>query len=95
MLSLEHRGDIVPLTDGAPNPDSREQVTVTFDEGSTGLVDSHGYGHYLDGALAVDSSDDPAITEQLDSLRSHGFLANPGSVAPTISSQVFQIVRDR
>ena len=32
VLSLEHAGDVVPLTDGAPNPDTVEQVTVTFDD---------------------------------------------------------------
>lgn len=95
VLSLEHRGDIVPLTDGAPNPDSREQVTVTFEDGGSGLVDRHGYPHYLAGAAAIDASTDRATVEQLDSLRGHGFLATPGAGAPTISSQVFQIVRER
>ena len=94
VLSLEHSGDVVPLTDGSPNPDSREQVTVTFVEESAGLTDSHSYGHYLSGAAAVDASADPSTVEQLASLRDHGFLSGPGSGAPTISSQVFQIVRE-
>ena len=33
VLSLEHHGDVVPLLDGADNPDSVEQTTVTFDDG--------------------------------------------------------------
>jgi hypothetical protein len=32
VLSLENRGDVVPLLDGEDNPDSAEQVTVRFDD---------------------------------------------------------------
>ena len=31
VLSLENQGDVIPLLDGADNPDSAEQVTVRFD----------------------------------------------------------------
>ena len=32
MLSLEHRGDVVPLVEGEPNADAATHVTVTFDD---------------------------------------------------------------
>ena len=97
VLSLEHDGDVVPLLDGATNPDSVEQVTVEFgtDLGDDGVVARHGYEPYLAGAEAVDASSDPSIQAQLASLHAHGFLAAPGGPAPTVSSQVFQVVRAR
>ena len=96
VLSLEHRGDLVPLLDGAPNPDTVGQTTVTFEDGShDSLVHQHDYSHYLAGAEATDRSTDPSIVEQLDSLRTHGFLAGPGHPAPTVTDQVFQVVRQR
>lgn len=95
VLSLEHEGDVVPLTDGAPNPDSIEQVTVTFaDEGGAdGVAGEHDYWHYLNGAAAADASTDPAVVEQLDSLRDAGFLSGDGSPPSAVTSQVFQVVR--
>jgi hypothetical protein len=94
VLSLEHRGDVVPLLDGEPNPDTVEQTTVTFSDGPLGDVDhNHGYPAYLDGAAATDASDDPSVREQLQSLRDHGFLVGDGGGAPTVSTQVFQVVR--
>jgi hypothetical protein len=99
VLSLEHQGDVVPLLDGEDNPDSVEQVTVGFGGdgggGGDGVVDNHGFGHYLAGAAAVDASADPSILEQLDDLRRHGFLAGPDGGGGHASSQVFQITRDR
>lgn len=92
-LSLEHRGDVVPLLDGEPNPDSLAQTTVSFDNGPGGSVeDNHGYRHYVAGAAAADASDDPSIVAQLDGLREQGFLAGAGP-APVVASQIFQIVR--
>ena len=95
VLSLEHEGDVVPLTDGAPNPTSVQQVTVTFADtgGAEGVVGDHDYWHYVNGAAAVDASADPAVVEQLDSLRRAGFLAGDGPTTATVSSQVFQVVR--
>jgi hypothetical protein len=94
VLSLEHEGDVVPLTDGAPNPDSVQQVTVRFsdDAGPTGVVGMHEYAHYLAGAAASDASTDPSVREQLTSLHEAGFLATGGRPA-AVTSQVFQIVR--
>lgn len=91
VLSLEHRGDLVPLTDGAPNPDSVEQVTVSFDTGmpGAGVEELHGYAPYVAGAAEVDASTDPSVQDQLASLHAHGFLGP--SIAAT--SQVFQVVR--
>lgn len=94
VLSLEHQGDLVPMLDGAANPDTVGQVTVTFADGGTGIVDHHDYGHYLAGAAAVDASRDPSVVEQLDSLSAHGFLGSSGQ-HPTVTSQVFQVVRGR
>lgn len=93
VLSLEHHGDLVPMLDGAPNPDSPEQVTVTFDDDPTGIEDAHDYPHYESGAHATDGSRDPSVLEQLASLHAHGFLAGAGEPAATTGSQVFQIVR--
>src|SRR5439155_1315285 len=75
VLSLEHRGDVVPLLDGADNPDTVEQTTVSFDDGADStIVGAHGYDHYVAGAAAVDRSADPSITEHLAGLRDRGFL---------------------
>lgn len=96
VLSLEHQGDVVPLTDGAPNPDSVQQTTVTFDHdvGAGGVVGSHGYYHYVAGAAAADASTDPSVREQLASLHESGFLASGEGPATTVTTQLFQIVRD-
>lgn len=94
VLSLEHQGDVVPLVDGADNPDSVEQVTVTFDDGAAGIVEGHGYPHYLAGAAAVGQSTDPAVHEQLQSLQAHGFLASGTGPGPTVTSHVYQVVRE-
>ena len=60
VLSLENRGDVVPLLDGEDNPDSAEQVTVRFDDHETTVVGSHDLAKYVHGALAVQASDDPS-----------------------------------
>ncbi|WP_028642845.1 hypothetical protein [Nocardioides sp. URHA0020] len=94
VLSLEHHGDVVPLLDGADNPDSVEQTTVTFDDdrADSTVVGAHGYGHYIAGGAAVDASSDPSITEQIAGLRDRGFLEG-GRPAAEVTSQVFQVVR--
>ncbi|MFT3873357.1 MAG: hypothetical protein QM714_12065 [Nocardioides sp.] len=91
VLSLENHGDLVPLLDGEPNPDTPTRVTVEFtDPDPAGAAGTHDLHHYVRGAAAVDASTDPALTDQLDSLRAAGFLA--GGAAET-RSQVFQITR--
>jgi hypothetical protein len=89
VLSLENRGDVVPLLDGRDNADSRQQVTVQFDDPGRSVLGSHRLGHYVHGAAAAEVSPDASIAEQLASLRAHGFLGS-GAAA---TSQVFQIVR--
>ena len=89
VLSLENRGDVVPLLDGHDNPDSRQQVTVQFDDHETSIAANHAVAHYVHGAAAADLSTDPSVREQLASLRSHGFLGS-GAAA---TSQVLQITR--
>lgn len=89
VLSLENRGDVVPLLDGHDNPDSREQVTVRFDDHETSIPANHTVRHYVHGAAAVEASTDPSIREQLASLRTHGFLGGRA----TATSQVLQITR--
>jgi hypothetical protein len=95
VLSLENHGDVVPLLDGADNRDSVEQTTVTFEDTVDPSVEgTHGYGHYIAGATAVDASDDPSVTEHLAGLRDRGFLGGERT-ASEVTSQVFQIVRAR
>lgn len=91
VLSLEHEGDVVPLLDLAPNPDTVEQVTVTFDgtEGPGGIEGEHSYPHYVEGAALVDASSDPSVRDELASLGTAGFLGVGGAA----TSQVFQITR--
>ena len=90
VLSLEHQGDIVPELDGAPNPDSVEQTTVTFDaHPDGGVIAHHSYEVYEEGAGLVDDATDPSVTDAVASLHDHGFLGAGGQV----SSQVFQITR--
>lgn len=92
VLSLEHEGDVVPLLDGADNPDTVEQVTVRFAHRGDGTVaGEHGYAHYRAGAAAVDASADPAVAERVAALREHGFLGSSAEV----TSRVFQVVRGR
>ncbi|MFC7497051.1 MULTISPECIES: hypothetical protein [unclassified Nocardioides] len=92
VLSLEHRGDVVPLLDGADNADTVEQVTVTFETGHDAtVVDAHGFDAYRAGAVAVDASTDPAVADRVAGLRDRGFLGTSADV----TSQVFQVVRDR
>ncbi|GAA1781429.1 hypothetical protein GCM10009795_029700 [Nocardioides hankookensis] len=90
VLSLEHRGDVVPLLDGADNPGSVQQTTVTFSTGhDTTVVGAHGYGDYRAGAAAVDASGDPSLVAERAGLRDRGFLGGSAEV----SSQRFQVVR--
>lgn len=94
LLALEHRGDVVPLLDSGPNPDTRAQVTVRFESdepGTSGLEGAHSYPAYADGAALVDASTHPSVREQVASLEADGFLATPDGTA--VTSQVFQVTR--
>jgi pimeloyl-ACP methyl ester carboxylesterase len=89
VLSLENRGDLVPLLDGHDNADSVPQVTVQFDDHEVSVVGNHDLSHYVRGAAAVDASTDPSVREELASLRGHGFLGSSARV----TSQVLQVTR--
>ncbi|MGX1163302.1 hypothetical protein FBY31_2649 [Arthrobacter sp. SLBN-100] len=66
-LHLEHREDWVPGTDGAPNPDTKERVTVGLTqkpralEGEGALGPGHTLNSYQDGARLVSASTDPSL----------------------------------
>lgn len=66
-LHLEHRADWVPGADGAPNPDTRDRVTVSLtqppraSEGEGGLGPGHTLSSYQDGARLVAASKDPSL----------------------------------
>ncbi|MDQ4047120.1 MAG: PE-PPE domain-containing protein [Actinomycetota bacterium] len=67
-LHLEHRQDWVPGADGAPNPDTRNRVTVTFQDRlltppgeDPGLGPGHRLINYEEGARAVAASSDASL----------------------------------
>ncbi|VII98356.1 hypothetical protein [Arthrobacter sp. DR-2P] len=73
-LHLEHRGDWVPGSDGAPNPDTKDRVTVTLTntprvaEGEGGIGPGHALSTYQDGARLVSHSGDPSLVESTAAL---------------------------
>lgn len=93
VLSLENRGDVIPLTDGEPNRPSVGQTTVQFDAGGEGLAGHHGYPQYVAGAAAADASADPSVTAALAGLRADGFLGSDGGVR--VETRVFEVTRNR
>jgi hypothetical protein len=67
-LHLEHRQDWVPGSDGTPNPDTRDRVTVTLTDRALtlpgedpGLGPGHKIDNYEAGARAVAASEDPSL----------------------------------
>ncbi|WP_104043765.1 hypothetical protein [Arthrobacter sp. ZGTC412] len=66
-LHLEHRTDWVPGSDGSPNPDTKDRVTVSLGnapraaEGEGGLGPGHTLSTYQDGARLVSASNDPSL----------------------------------
>ncbi|MCH1868829.1 hypothetical protein [Nocardioides sp. CFH 31398] len=93
VLSLENRGDVVPLLDGAPNPDTRQRVTVTFDAPvaagvAPGLAERHALGHHVDAARAVDASSEASLVAQTARMRELGLLD-----AAAVERHVFRITR--
>jgi hypothetical protein len=67
-LHLEHRQDWVPGTDGTPNPDARNRVTVTLNNPVTtpageefGIGPGHRLSNYTGGARLVSASEDPSL----------------------------------
>jgi hypothetical protein len=87
-LHLEHRQDWVPGTDGTPNPDARNRVTVTLsnpvttpDGGELGIGPGHRLGNYTAGARLVAESDDPSLMASTAVLA--GVLGAGGSATAT------------
>lgn len=67
-LHLEHRQDWVPGSDGTPNPDTRDRVTVTLTGREVtppgedpGLGPGHKLANYESGAKAVSASEAPSL----------------------------------
>lgn len=74
-LHLEHRTDWVPGADGAPNPDARNQVTVTMTNDlyvqtgeDVGIGPGHQLSSYQNGARLVAQSRDPSLVESTAAL---------------------------
>jgi hypothetical protein len=69
-LHLEHRQDWVPGADAAPNPDSRDQVTVvltgkveTPEGADAGLGPGHSFANYLAAARTLERSPDVSVAD--------------------------------
>ena len=92
VLSLEHRGDVMPLLDGEDNPDAANHVTVTFDDHEARLGANHAIPHYVAGAAGVDASPHPSLVAALAGMRGDGFLAGETT---EVTVQAFQITRRR
>ena len=91
VLSLEHEGDPIPLTDLGASTDPAQHVTVTFDSGVSSMAHpmvNHGFGHYSAGALAAAQSTDPTVQHAVAGL--DPFLAQPGDHA---AGTILQITR--
>jgi len=65
VLSLENRGDVVPLLSGEAPVDSIDHVTVQFDDHEASVVGNHELRHYVAGAAAVDASTDASVREAM------------------------------
>lgn len=93
-LHLEHRQDWVPGADGAPGPDTRDRVTVTFQNRvltpmgeDPGLGPGHRLTNYEAGARAVSASGDPSLVASTAVLA--GVVGSGGAATATR----FQLVR--
>jgi hypothetical protein len=95
LLSLENKGDLIPMTEGEQNPDAANHVTVTFDADGPDLVGNHDLERYVAGGGAVDASAHPSLVAELERLRALGFLAGPDAPGTGTRTQVFQITRDQ
>ena len=87
VLALENRGDVVPATDGARNPDRVNVTTVTVDHEHDDVIANHDLrASYLAGAADVDRSDNASIR---DVLRSAGNFLD----ADSATTHVYDISR--
>lgn len=71
-LHLEDRNDLVPGTDGSPNPDERNRLTVVFDGpdgtkelGNDGFGEAHKLENYEAHAKELRSATDPGVVESM------------------------------
>jgi hypothetical protein len=93
VLSLENRFDIVPHTDGRPNADDADHVTVLFDHPGATISENHGTGSaYLPAARDLDVSSDPSVRAWIDGAQD--FLAGRGERA-TATTTVYSVSNDR
>ncbi|MFE4837031.1 hypothetical protein ACFRAU_20450 [Arthrobacter sp. NPDC056691] len=93
-LHLEHRQDWVPGSEGLPNPDTRDRVTVTLNGlvrtppgEDAGLGPGHRLTNYEAGARAVAASPDPSLAA------STAALAGVVGAGGTAKATRFQLVR--
>jgi Alpha/beta hydrolase len=93
VLSLENRGDLIPLTEGEANRDTAQHVTVLFDDSETSVVGNHDLRHYVAGGGAVDASTHPSVVAELARLRAGGFLVDPDDPSAGSTFRVFQVQR--
>ena len=70
VLALENRYDVVPHSDGAPNPDLGNVTTATFGREHGDVGANHGLSQsYLPGAREVQADDDRSIAAFLRDLQ--------------------------
>lgn len=95
VTSLENERDLVPLLDGAPNPDRVEQLTVKFAGGGERAADAHALAEYERGAAlidraALDETADPGLRQRAQALAAGGFLDPDAEVTAT----TYQVTRE-
>lgn len=89
VLSLEHQGDLVPLSDFGAPPTGAHHVTVGFDSGIAPTAAlNHDMAQYVAGAHAAQQDVDPVVQQAVHHL--DGFLHRRGDHT---SATVLQIVR--
>ncbi|GGO73020.1 hypothetical protein [Nocardioides deserti] len=101
VLSLEHRGDLVPLLDGEDNRDRPEQTTVRFEGApASGVAEAHGIDRYAAAAAALDAARaegtaHPSVVDAVRRLEEQGYVAGPAAPAgTTVTTQLFVVTRD-
>ena len=90
VLSLENRGDGCPAGRRGQPGLRRAGDRAVRRHGRT-VTGDHDLAQYVDGALAVQASDDPSVRDQLASLEAAGFVG--AADGQEVTSQVFQITR--
>ena len=89
VLSFENAVDLVPLLDGADNPDTANRTTVTFRSQGGEIGANHDLGRYATAAASVKDSTDPSISAWRDSAAAD-FL---GAKVTSSSMTVFTVSR--